>query len=325
MPQHQQQPLTFTTTKGHTYAFLHTPAHPTRPTLLLIHGFPSHAADWQHQITHFSAQGYGILAPDLLGFGLSGKPDDVHSYRLRATSEDLVELLDFLGIGRVVGVGHDIGATVLSRLAGYYPDRFQGLVFLAVGPPRLDTRFDVRAVKAATREVLGYELLGYIEWLGGSSPGDAQETLERHPESAMGLLFAADETVWETSLRPVGAMERFVSGDQRVEVGAWFPPDLRAKHLEVFGRRDGYKGAVRWYQMWMESPFAPDEVGWEEARLEMPTVLVVPKGQGGEQQRQMLAEWTPKLRTVEVKGGHWVHLQGREEVNKAIEDLLASP
>ena len=76
--------------------------------------------------------------------------------------------------------------------------------------------------------------------------------------------------------------------------------------------------------MWTENLFAPDEVGWEDTKLTRPTILVVPPGQGGEQQKQMLAGWAPTLKTVEVESGHWVHLEARQEVNKAIEELLAS-
>lgn len=193
----------FTTTKGHTYAYVHFPARANKPTILFIHGFPSHSGDWKYQIEHFSHQGYGAFAPDLLGFGESSKPDDVQWYRLRSTSDDLIELLNHLGIDLVVGVGHDIGATVLSRLAAYYPERFSALAFLAVGPPKLGTPFDVTAINAMTRDMLGFELLGYIAWLGGE-PEHARQTLEEHPESAMSLMFAAGETVWNQWLRPLG-------------------------------------------------------------------------------------------------------------------------
>lgn len=118
-------------------------------------------------------------------------------------------------------------------------------------------------------------------------------------------------------------MKQFVSDDRRIDIGPWYPENLRQRHLEAFGRNDGYKGAVRWYQMWTENLFAPDEAGWGQTQLKQPTLLIVPRGQGGEQQKQMLMEWTPDLRTTEVDSGHWIHLEAREQTNRAIEDLLA--
>jgi pimeloyl-ACP methyl ester carboxylesterase len=50
---------------GTTYSYLYIPAKEAKPTLLFLHGFPSSCYDWHNQITHFSKEGYGVLAPDL--------------------------------------------------------------------------------------------------------------------------------------------------------------------------------------------------------------------------------------------------------------------
>lgn len=61
-----------------------------------------------------------------------------------------------------------------------------------------------------TKEMLEFELLGYMSWLGGE--GDkAQQTPEQHAKSAMSLLFAAEETLGNEWFRPLGKMKQLVS------------------------------------------------------------------------------------------------------------------
>ncbi|KND91628.1 hypothetical protein TOPH_03913 [Tolypocladium ophioglossoides CBS 100239] len=100
--------------------------------------------------------------------------------------------------------------------------------------------------------------------------------------------------------------------------------DLQRKHLDAFGKSGGYTGATRWYQMWLENTFAPDEVGYEGVEITQASLFVVPKepAASAEQQRHMLASWTPNLTTVHVDSGHWVHLERASETNKAIEEFL---
>src|SRR3954465_1860491 len=67
------------------------------PTLLL-HGFPDSSVLWRHQIPALTAAGFHVLAPDLRGFGESGKPDDVRQYRVDRSVADMVAILDALDI-----------------------------------------------------------------------------------------------------------------------------------------------------------------------------------------------------------------------------------
>lgn len=312
----------FATSRGHEYSYINIEAESHKPTLLFLHGFPSHSYDWLLQIEHFSAKGYGIIVPDLLGYGETSKPADVDNYRLKPMSDEVVELLDSLGHRQVIGVGHDFGSTLLSRAAAYHPSRWTALVFLAVGPPKLGTPFDVDMINRITKEAMGFEMLGYIPWLGGDP--SAQDLLERHAEAAMNLMFAADASIWDQWFHPLGKMKTFVAEDQRAPVGEWYPEELRRKHLETFGTANGYKGVVRWYRMWLENLFAPDEVGFDNFKIEQPALFVVPKEPAGSasQQQQMLADWNSNMETVAVDSGHWVHLERAAETNEAIEKFV---
>jgi pimeloyl-ACP methyl ester carboxylesterase len=99
---------THTTSRGLTYSYIHIPPQsPTTQTILFLHGFPSTSRDWRHQISFFAEKGYGILAPDLLGFGETSRPRELEMYRAEAMAGDIIEIMVSEDVGVVVGVAHD--------------------------------------------------------------------------------------------------------------------------------------------------------------------------------------------------------------------------
>ncbi len=308
----------FTTSRATTYSFIHIPARDSLPTLLFLHGFPSHIYDWVFQIQHFASKGYGTVALDLLGYGESSKPSDAEDYRLKSMSGDIMELLDSLRQSIVVGIGHDFGSLLLSRAATYHPERCSALVFLSVGPASMGTPFDVEAINRMTKEALGYELLGYIPWLG-SDPG-AQHALEMNSRSTMSLMFCSNPTVWTEWFRPINKMKEFVTEHRQVEIGSWYTSELQNRHLDAFGKEGGYKGATRWYQMWLNNMSLPDEAGLEDARIRQPALFICEKNDS--QQRQILGSWAQHLSVIEFEVGHWIHLERASETNIQIEAFL---
>ncbi|RBA11198.1 hypothetical protein FPRO05_04371 [Fusarium proliferatum] len=308
---------------GNVYSHIFIPATSQSTTLLFLHGFPSTLTDWIHQIQHFSSQGYGIVAPDLLGYGESSKPTDVNAYRLKPMSDEVIQLLDHLDLKTLVGIGHDFGATLLSRMAAYHPSRWEALVFLAVGPPKLGTPFDVDMINTMTKQFLGYEMLGYIPWLADYR---SQEILEKNAEAAMSLVFCRHREDWESWFHPLGKMEEFVREDRRLPIASWYTEDLQKAHLKAFGSADGYKGVCRWYRMWRDNLFAPDEQGYEDFCISQPVLFIVPSEpeQSASQQQQMVSSWAPHLKTVKLNTSHWIHIQAPTETNTTIQNFLTS-
>ena len=92
---------------GTNYAYVHIAASPSKPTFLLLHGFPESSNEWRHQIHALSAKGFGVLAPDLLGYGDTDSPAHLEAYSFRRMSDHLAEILAIEGIEKVIGVGHD--------------------------------------------------------------------------------------------------------------------------------------------------------------------------------------------------------------------------
>ena len=104
--------------------------------LLLVHGYPQSHVMW-HKVAPRLAQRFTVVAPDLRGYGASGKPptDAEHlPYSKRAMALDLVEVMTALGFDRFDIVGHDRGARVTYRLALDHPDRVRHAAVLDVVP-----------------------------------------------------------------------------------------------------------------------------------------------------------------------------------------------
>lgn len=93
--------------KGTTYNYVFSRPHKNKPYILFLHGFPSSSYDWRHQIHFFVDAGYGVIAPDLLGYGGTEKPLELEAYRLKTMSDDIASILDHHEIEQVIAVGHD--------------------------------------------------------------------------------------------------------------------------------------------------------------------------------------------------------------------------
>jgi pimeloyl-ACP methyl ester carboxylesterase len=105
------------------------------PLVVLLHGFPEHWYSWRHQIPALAAAGFRVLAPDMRGYNLSGKPRGVRHYRLEALARDVAELVRRAGADRAHIVGHDWGGLVAWRVAMSHPTVVDRLVVLNAPHP----------------------------------------------------------------------------------------------------------------------------------------------------------------------------------------------
>ena len=58
-------------------------------------------------VPFFEKQGYGIIAPDMLGYGGTDKPTDPAVYKGTLMAKDMVDILDAEKIAKVIVIGHD--------------------------------------------------------------------------------------------------------------------------------------------------------------------------------------------------------------------------
>jgi haloalkane dehalogenase len=109
------------------------------PLALLLHGEPSWSFLYRHVMRELADSGVRAVAPDLVGFGRSDKPETPadHSY---ARHVEWVRALcfDALDLREVTLVGQDWGGLLGLRLVAEHPDRFARVVAANTGLPTGD-------------------------------------------------------------------------------------------------------------------------------------------------------------------------------------------
>ena len=148
------------------------------PPLLLLHGYPQTHVMW-HKVAPALARDFTVVAPDLRGYGDSGKPasDPGHYvYSKRATAADLVAVMDRLGFKSFFLAGHDRGARVAHRLALDHPARVERLAVFDIIPTRAVFQRVDKALAASTyhwffliqpdlpEALIGANADFYLEW-----------------------------------------------------------------------------------------------------------------------------------------------------------------
>ena len=107
-----------------------------KPVLVLLHGFPQTHAMW-HRVAQALHSRYRLVMPDLRGYGDSshalGDAEHAH-YSKRAMAQEVVDLLDHLGVEDFFLCGHDRGGRVAQRLAVDHPQRVKKLCVIDIAP-----------------------------------------------------------------------------------------------------------------------------------------------------------------------------------------------
>jgi pimeloyl-ACP methyl ester carboxylesterase len=105
-----------------------------RPVLLL-HGFPEAAVEWEHQVATLGVLGYRAVAPDQRGYSPQVRPEQASEYSIDHLVADVVAIADRLGWPEFDLVGHDWGAAVAWHVAAEHPDRVRTLATVSVPHP----------------------------------------------------------------------------------------------------------------------------------------------------------------------------------------------
>lgn len=101
---------------------------PTRPTVLLLHGFPSASHMFRNLIPEL-ADRYHVVAPDLPGFGMTEQPTrDKFTYTFEKLTKVIGRFTEVLGLKEFAIYVFDYGAPIGFRLAVKNPERITAIV-----------------------------------------------------------------------------------------------------------------------------------------------------------------------------------------------------
>ncbi|KAL1743908.1 Alpha/Beta hydrolase protein [Schizophyllum fasciatum] len=314
-----------TTSRGIKYAYRHAPpAAAGRPTLLLLHGFPSTAHDWRHQAAHFAARGLGVLVPDVLGYGGTGKPAEPAAYAGARQARDLVEILDAEGVEGVVVVGHDWGTMPTSYLAVLYQERFLGFVHLSVGLT-LARGITLEPLLAFMKQNVGSEIFGY--W-GFFNKDEAAGIIEKNLDSLFDLVFPKDPELWKTYLNPLGGVDPLIAAGRRFETADFVSEEDRKIFVQEF-LKHGLTGPLNWYKLAARGLQTSDglDLSIDNVKITKPYLYI-----GGakdyvcrpELQDRDMKKACADYQIEVLDAGHWLQLELPGRVNEIIEGWLGA-
>jgi pimeloyl-ACP methyl ester carboxylesterase len=141
------------------------------PTLVLAHGISDDVNSWRRRgYAGALKDDFKLVMFDARGHGQSDKPHDPAAYAT-AMVDDVVAVLDDIGMSDAHYFGYSMGAGIGFRLAARYPERFRSFVFGGASPYRNQARYEAHSAMLAVLKTA-------LDDPEAFSPGQKQ-TLER--------------------------------------------------------------------------------------------------------------------------------------------------
>ena len=211
-----------------------------RPVLLL-HGFPEAAIEWEHQVAVLGVNGFRAVAPDQRGYSPGVRPEQVSEYTVTHLVGDVIAMADALGWGTFDLVGHDWGGAVAWWTAIEHPDRLRTLsVFSTPHPGALKTALQTDEDQRLRSQYM-------LDWRERSTE---KRMLENNP----GALTAALN--WYRAGNPHGAADKV--SDKTMYV--WSTEDVAFGSAAAFETEKWCTGGYRFEMVEEVSHWIPEEI-----------------------------------------------------------------
>lgn len=180
--------------------------------ILLLHGLGGSHDDWRLQLPEFAAR-HRVIAPDLRGFGASGRREP---FTIQQHARDVLALLEALDIRRAHVVGLSMGGAVAIQMALLRPAAVASLVLVNTAPSFRLTSWERRRLawlRVLIASVLGVGALARITGRG-FFPKRGQGRLRRR------LIRRASETSRWVYLATLRALTRWNAAPRLKEIQA---------------------------------------------------------------------------------------------------------
>ncbi|MGW0037320.1 alpha/beta fold hydrolase [Gordonia sp. NPDC003376] len=227
--------------------------NPDGPPIVLISGLMEDLTGWSVAfLDALAARGFRIIRLDNRDAGRSSRidappPNNLQqflsmarpdAYTLDDMAQDVVGLLDHLGLDRVHTVGRSMGGMIAQALAAEHPDRVLTLTSLysttgdpAVGKVAFSTKRKLMARPPATLEQYIEAALAMLDHLGGRGYPYDRETEIAHARISWERAQAAGPGAREAGARQIQAIA--ASGDRTPRLRT-----IRVPTLVINGDRD---------------------------------------------------------------------------------------
>jgi pimeloyl-ACP methyl ester carboxylesterase len=237
--------------------------------VLYLHSAPTSSDDWQDLLAVT-----GGIAPDLPGFGRSGKAAN-YDYSLMGYAGFVEELLDHLEVAKVTIVGHAWGAAAGLVFAQRHPERVERLVLIDPVPlldgfrwPAMVRRLRRPGVGELAMGSLSRRLLARLLRRGSTTPAawpdDRVDAVwEQFDQGTQRAILRLHRSVDERSLAAAGShLDRLSQATLLVwgMADPWIPPSF----ADAYARRlpsaavERIAGAGHW--PWLDAPQLADRL-----------------------------------------------------------------
>jgi pimeloyl-ACP methyl ester carboxylesterase len=238
-----------------------SPASLGRPPAVYLHGVPTSSDDWKPFL-----ETHGGVAPDLPGFGRSGKPN-YFRYDIEGYADWLERFLDHAGIGELDLVMHDWGAVGLALLARD-PGRVRRLVLINAVPFVAGYRWHWVA-RVWRRRILGELAMGFssrwaLQRLSALPPDAAQAAWSHFDQGTQRAILRLYRSAPETVLAQAGEHLAAFRGPALV---AWGTRDryIDSAFADRYGERLPHATVIHLadagHWPWLDQPDLVDRVG----------------------------------------------------------------
>jgi 3-oxoadipate enol-lactonase len=197
------------------------------PALVLVHANPFDHDLWLYQTAHFSTW-FQVIGIDIRGYGRSAKVTT--SFTLKDMCNDVIAVMDALGVRRAVLGGCSVGSGIAILLGLDHPDRFSALILVG-GNSGASSRYQHRVVgyRKNLADYHGQHLRELV------APAFAESRLGRH------LLDMWVER--EPRLKGEAIAQVFMAGNHTDTTARL--PDMRVPTLVINGEFDNSLAAGR--------------------------------------------------------------------------------
>jgi pimeloyl-ACP methyl ester carboxylesterase len=257
-------------------------------TILFIHGLANYAPVWKYQVQELSKTNR-CIAIDLPGNGYSSRGD--FPYSLFFYAESTVRFIEKMNLQNIVLTGHSMGGQIAIIIALRYPHLLEKLVLIA--PAGLEF--------FAPHEILMMK--------GMMQMGNLFSADEMHLESAIKQSFFSTQNESDTI---IGELKAFMNAHPAQE---W-------RKMSI----DSINGMLNeQVQVYLKNIQAPTLILFGDKDALIPNSLIH-LGETPESIAQKGASLIPDARYEMIaNGGHFVHIEQADKVNKSILNFLSKP
>ena len=183
---------------------MHTLRYGQGRPLLLLHGWPEFCLVWQPMMEALG-DSFQLIAPDLRGFGETGKTSDQSDATATADrhAEDVLALATALELERFGLVSGDVGAYIAQAACHLAPDRIDGAFYFCTPYPGIGARYGdpshlievwyqyfqqlpwAAELASSSRETCRLYIKHFLDHWSGDNPAVFEDKLEVYVDNYM--------------------------------------------------------------------------------------------------------------------------------------------